>query len=194
MCLNHSGPHSDLDASVGVAGRVPVRTEDPPAEHGANGMQEHVAALLDALEARYTLIYRGSTPGTVVPRSGGDEGTGLRGSGGGDCVSELVAGGSSWGGACNGSSPVCGADGGRVAPSGAPLGGLELTLVSGGYDSGCFQGGGGGSAAREGRGGGRVGDGGKWEDIEGSAVASWLLDHAVASLVDAIPPVRREAS
>lgn len=176
VCVKHNRPLSALDGSVGGEGKVPVRTEDGPAEHGGDGMQEDVVALLAALEARYTLIYGGATPGTVVPRSGGGRG------------------GSSCGGTGDGRSPVCGADSGRVAPPEAPPEGLELTLVSGGDGSGCFPGGG-GSAAREGRwGGSGSGGGGKRDDVEDSAMAGWLLDHAVAILVDAIPPARREAS
>lgn len=139
---------------------------------------EEVAALISVLDSRYTLIYRGiTTRCKVTLSSGGSSDNGnLRGTDGSSHHVVNVSG-RGGGGArnCSGSGSAIGgydSDRERISPAGVLLEGLELWLVE---DSGrkC-------SLQTD-----RCED--KDDDGNGRPMTKWLLEHATAILVDALP-------
>ncbi|CAN0150958.1 unnamed protein product [Pylaiella littoralis] len=142
---------------------------------GGGGGGHDVAALLSVLDSRYTLMFRDfTTSGGATTSLGGSiksSGGSLREETGESSRRDTNAsgGGSGSGGGGGG----CSSDGERISPApGQHPEGLELRLVE---DSGkrcCF---------RKNTGGDRGGD------ENGGSMTKWLLEHATAILVDALP-------
>lgn len=164
----HHRPLSTPEQVLGVESRaratLVVDCGDDDDDHDVH---EDIAALLPVLDARYTLIYRGLTSGTT-PSSGGSDGGGSLRETEDSSVTNVSGGG---GGDSGDGSRKCGSDGERIAPVGVLPGGLELRLVE---DSGrkCL-----------------LKDRGRDEDANGNgrSMTKWLLEHATAILLDALP-------